>query len=576
MKFIAVLVVFLCILPFVAALSGHVPLLALTELPNTTRTGVATELMLDVRSGSERVFLETLPLTQITTQISMRFAQQIACREFDLSCENKDFFFAIKTLPGPIVGGPSAGAAATILVAATLQNVSVNPRVAMTGTINSGGLIGPVGGLKEKIGAAAAAGYTTVLIPVGTRFQKKKLFDGEADLVVYGESINVTVKEVATIREAYGFFTGVPQKNRNATLILESAYATLMRTIAQQLCSRTASLKSKIEKQDDVKQEILTNITVQAAEALVVNASYSAASFCFRGNLLAKELINIQGNKSVNKTRDLAVFESQLLYWEDYLQKEPIQTITDVQTYIAVQERLNEAREGLEEAKKTDKELEGKRLLSYSEERLVSARAWSAFFNLTDKNGLKVTSDALKKTCVSRVGEAEERYNYVKTILPETLKNTRQTLDHAYEEYQKEKYISCIGSASKAKAEADVVLSVVGVDEERLQDIFAIKKEIVKQQLLRAQEEGVFPIIGYSYYEYAQALASVDLPSALLFSEYALELSDLSIYFKKPSKKISLAVSVQGYSLGLGFLIGILCTAVFYSIKYKGTLRKRK
>ena len=571
----ALFVAFLCVFPFVAALSGHVPLLALTELPNGTRAGTATELMLDVRSGSERVFLETLPLTQITTQISMRFAQQIACREFDLSCEDKDFFFAIKTLPGPIVGGPSAGAAATILVAAALQNVSIDPRSAITGTINSGGLIGPVGGLKEKISAAAAAGYTTVFIPVGTRFQKKKLFDSEADLVAYGARMNVTVKEVATIHEAYSLFTGIPQKSKNTTVILESSYAALMRTIAQQLCSRTASLRSKVVRTNDVRKEILTNLTVHAAEALLVNASYSAASFCFRGNLLAKELVNAQDNASTNMTQALAVFESQVLYWEDALQKEPIQTLTDLQTYIAVQERLGEAREGLGEARKAEKQEEKKRLLSYSEERLVSAKAWSAFFNLTDKNGLSLTKEALKKTCVSKVGEAEERYNYVKTILPDSLKNTRQTLDHAYEEYQRDKYISCIGSASKAKAEADVVLSVVGVEEDRLSDIFVIKKDIVKQQLLRAQEDGVFPIIGYSYFEYAQALAPVDLPSALLFSEYALELSDLGIYFKKPRKNIQLNIAIDLYSVGMGFLMGIFCTAVYYSMRYKTALRTK-
>ncbi len=141
-----------------SAMTGTVPLLALTEPSNGTQLGSATELMLDVRPGSERVFLETVPLTKITTQVSMRFAQQIACNEFDLDCEDKDFFFAIKALPGPIVGGPSAGAAATIAVAATLQNASINPKVAITGTINSGGLIGPVGGIEKKKQAAAEKG----------------------------------------------------------------------------------------------------------------------------------------------------------------------------------------------------------------------------------------------------------------------------------------------------------------------------------------------------------------------------------------------------------------------------------
>ena len=41
------------------------------------------------------------------------------------------------------------------------------------------------------------------------------------------------------------------------------------------------------------------------------------------------------------------------------------------------------------------------------------------------------------------------------------------------------------------------------------------------------------PILGYSYYEYANTLKEDDESSALLYSEYALELSSLEIYFKE-------------------------------------------
>ncbi|MBI4016814.1 MAG: hypothetical protein HY363_03925 [Candidatus Aenigmarchaeota archaeon] len=568
MKNLVLVALLLC--ASVSAMSGTVPLLALTELSNGTQLGSATELRLDVSGGSERVFLETAPLTKISTQVSMRFAQQIACHEFGIDCGDKDFFFAIKALPGPIVGGPSAGAAAAIAVAATLQNASINPKIAITGTINSGGLIGPVGGIEKKIGAAAGKGYTTVLIPAGTRYQKNPFVANSTDLVAVGARLNITVVEVATIREAYGIFTGVQVMKNSNMLIIEPMYGETMKRIANELCSRTAVLRSKINESN----ELLLNFSVRAAEALALNTSYSAASFCFRANLLAKEIINSKNN-SGNFSWELGVLDSRLEYLEDKLEQEEITTLTDLQTYIVVKDRLKEAREGLLEAEVEKGAVQQRRLLSYSEERLISAKAWSAFFNLSG-NSLRLTPEALLKTCVSKVAEAEERYNYVISVLPDSLKETRRALDRAYLEYSNESYISCIGSASKAKAEADVVMGLLGVGDDRLNDILDIKLEIVKQQLLRAQEEGVFPIIGYSYYEYAQSLAPVDVSSALLFSEYALELSDLGVYFEKPQKQQIVSLKIDLFSIGLGLLAGVFLTGVYYTVAFKFIARKKR
>ena len=565
-----VIIMLLCIAAFQAnALSGRVPLLALTELSNGTQLGSATELMLDVRQGSDRVFLETVPLTKITTQVSLRFAKQIACHEFGLDCDNRDFFFAIKALPGPIVGGPSAGAAATVLVAATLQNATLNPKIAITGTINSGGLIGPVGGVDKKIQAAGEKGYTTVLIPAGTRFQKNPFVVNSTDLIAFGAGINVTVIEVATVKEAYSLFTGAALLKNNKSLYIDQKYGETMKMIANELCSRTAILRSRMENETAGRVEVVTNLSIKAGEALAVNASYSAASFCFRANVLAKESIF----PSANVTRDIEMLASQLAYWDDWLEKEKIETLTDVQAYIVVQDRLQEAREGLSEAK-GQQEIAQRKLHSYSEERLVSAKAWSIFFNISDNR--KVSKDLLQKACVSKVSEAEERFNYVQSVLPESLKRTRRTLDEAYIAYNNESYISCIGSASKAKAEADVVMGLLGVEDSRLKDILDIKLELVRQQLLRAQQEGIFPIIGYSYYEYAQSLVQADISSALLFSEYALELSDLGIYVDKPKKTIITPLKVDLFSMGVGLLMGVFIAGVYYTVAFRYINRNRK
>jgi ATP-dependent Lon protease len=61
--------------------------------------------------------------------------------------------------------GPSAGVAMFIALASLLTNRTVRKDTAMTGEISLRGLVLPVGGIKEKVVAAAAAGITRVMLP---------------------------------------------------------------------------------------------------------------------------------------------------------------------------------------------------------------------------------------------------------------------------------------------------------------------------------------------------------------------------------------------------------------------------
>jgi len=61
--------------------------------------------------------------------------------------------------------GPSAGVALLVAVVSLLTNKSVSPAVAMTGEITLRGSVLPVGGIKEKVLAAARAGVEEVFLP---------------------------------------------------------------------------------------------------------------------------------------------------------------------------------------------------------------------------------------------------------------------------------------------------------------------------------------------------------------------------------------------------------------------------
>ncbi|MBW2986747.1 hypothetical protein KY333_05245, partial [Candidatus Woesearchaeota archaeon] len=248
------IIILLLLLPAVLAeesKQGRTKLLAIIN-KDGSQFGTAATLDLDVQPGKERVFLETFPLTQISTQVSVRFAQQMACSELDIDCSKYDFFYTIRALPG-VVGGPSAGAAAAVLTAALILDQPIRKDVAITGTINSGGIIGAVGGIKGKIKAASENGINHVLIPRGTRMLAGKIIAdvsnnstnltvdenaSKLDLVEYGKNLSITVSEVATLAEALEIFTGYKIEEPDINLSIDSAYNQTMKEVSEDLCSR--------------------------------------------------------------------------------------------------------------------------------------------------------------------------------------------------------------------------------------------------------------------------------------------------------------------------------------------------
>jgi len=562
MKKLILIAVFLLIIQVSLAEKIHMELLAISET-DSGYIGKTADLYLDIKPGEGSVYLATFPLSKLDTQMSTRFAKQIACDIVDINCDNYDFFYTIEA-DSPIIGGPSAGAAIAILTIAKLENLRLKDDMTITGTINSGGFIGPVGGLKEKIDVAAKNGIKKVLIPKGER-----ILENKTDLVEYGKSIGIEVIEVFELNDAISIFTGKEEKREvTGEIKVDENYKKIMRILAEDLCNRSVRYQEVIK--DKLEEAI--NLTKKGIENFDKEKYYSAASFCYGANVQYSKYFLIKKNLTIEEILDkIEYYQENINKTKKKIDEKEIKTITDLETYNIVRERLINADDYLTLSRNSlllNPE-ESINNLAFAIERAYSALLWTKFFDKGKKEFI-LDKKSLKESCMEKIAESQERYQYVQIYFPELLKDTEKEISRALEYYNNENYKLCLFEASKAKAEADNILNIYGADEEQFNNILEQKLEIVKKNILKKNEK-YFPIIGYSYYEYASVLD--DKYASLLYLEYALELSNLDMYFKKEPGKISLKIN---YNIIISLMSGIIIGIIFSFILLKKKERKGK
>ncbi|MBI4150215.1 hypothetical protein HY488_02305 [Candidatus Woesearchaeota archaeon] len=523
---------------------AHVKLLAVTESGNKTYGGSIANLYIDVKEGTGRVFIDTLPASKLDTQMSTRLARSIACKYVDVDCSALDFFYTIRA-NSAIVGGPSAGAAVAVVTVAVLKNLELREDVAITGTISSGNLIGPVGGLKDKIDAAATNGITTVLIPIGERSQK--LEENETiDLVEYGKIMNLTIIEVGTLDKVMQQFTGRSFEKPEKDIVINPWYRDTMEMLADQLCNRSNVLqatmnKNMLKNNKNISEQVLADVTVaqnltkQGGEASDRGDHYSSASYCFGANVVYGRVLLQLEDPTIREFRQkINQTKASILTLNKAIAEKEIVTITDLEAYMVVKDRLIEANEhlglGEENLKKHDEDAAIMEL-AYANERLHSALSWNEFFGKEGKH-FRINKDDLAESCTSKLSEAQEFYQYIDLIFPQILTEAQEQLEKAAIDKERGNYELCLYKATIAKAQMSMIASLLGLPEEKVDELLTRKLAAAKRTIVEQQEKDMFPILGYSYYEYANSLRPHNKYSALLYAEYALELSNLDVYFK--------------------------------------------
>ena len=203
--------------------------------------------------------------------------------------------------------------------------------------------------------------------------------------------------------------------------------------------------------------------------------------------------------------------------------------------------------------------------VAYALERFSSARAWSTFFGQVPSKEIDLSDRHLRASCSQKVAEAQERLNYVQFLLDSPLEDTRRGLENALEDQRQEEWSLCLFKATKAKAEADAVISAVYAGES-LNTTVRRQREKAQQLLASQSRQGNFPIISYAYYEYSGAVE--DVYSANLYSAYALELGNLEIYFPEPAPSFYVD-SDRLLLLLCGLVIGFAAGALGAELRYR-------
>ena len=107
------------------------------------------------------------------------------------------------------VDGPSAGGVTCLAILSAMDGLPLPNDFAMTGTILPDGTIGVVGGVPEKMRAAAKAGVKRIFIPAFLRIFKNSKGE-DVDLSRLADELKVELHRVENISEAYAILHNKP------------------------------------------------------------------------------------------------------------------------------------------------------------------------------------------------------------------------------------------------------------------------------------------------------------------------------------------------------------------------------
>lgn len=209
------------------------------------------------------------------------------------------------------IDGPSAGALLTVGTLALIRGDKIQKDIAMTGTINPDGTVGPVGSIPFKIEGAGKEGYKRVLIPAGQR--NFTLEDGTSvDVVDVGRENGVKVTEVADVYAAYKEFTGkqIPRPSATANTDLSPKVYDKLDALVAAWKAEYSSSAGEFNALDPTIKSLVSGLASSAQEA-----SYKADNLAQEGLQAGAYseavLAAAQANAAVKTGQALQIFFTQ-------------------------------------------------------------------------------------------------------------------------------------------------------------------------------------------------------------------------------------------------------------------------
>jgi uncharacterized protein len=477
--------------------------------------GAVIDISVTVTPGEGRVFVSTLPYTQIDMQGSAQLAALTACDILGMDFMNYDFFFTVEA-DSPIVGGPSAGGVMTIATMAALKDLTVRKDVYMTGMIYPDGFIGPVGGIPYKLKAAADNGAKIFLIPKGQRVvnveetleEKKGPFifitkkSKPVDLVEYGKELGVNVVEVETIEEALLYYTNhTIVKSKFETNI--SRYSDLLKRLAEIMKKDTSDLYSTVKEMGlstDKAEEYM-----RAGERSYEEGNYyTSTSQYFTAKIELRTLYYTQIIETADDLeREFQNVEDEIGRSKEYLLSQKSMGIESFQLFGAAQERVTLAEDYLYLARTSEDMVESIKYLALAKERVESARVWLSLLETVDED-IPLKDGELERRAQFYLGQAESIVVYATEIggYPTLIDEAEKSIKLARKQLDEGFYAGSAVSAIDGITKASLSIELINVDE----DLLNSKVESASNSARNAigeLENILTPVLPVAYMEYA-------------------------------------------------------------------------
>ncbi|WP_069807998.1 S16 family serine protease [Vulcanisaeta thermophila] len=516
-------------------------------------------------SGNVYVAANPLPTAESGTFLSSsQIAALVATYLANQSFTRYDFLINVEPTTLEI-GGPSASGYMTVAMWALITNHTLNPDVVMTGMILPDGTIGPVGGLPEKIAAAAQEGYEVVLIPYGQQMYQTQ--SGQViNLISYGKRLGVDVIPVMDVRQAIYYFTGVNMTIPNIppSELKNDYYMNITKFLWDRIYERLVESGAVNSTDPNV-----VNYVRQAMNAANDNEYYTAASLGYTAliNYYRDELQNY----TVPQLRQLVnTLTNELNYYQNVMSS--VNTTTaNVDIVIGIYDRIQEAQQLLSQA---EQDLSSGDItdaisnIAIAKARTETLSDWLSVLNAIN-GGVPINETALERLSAIYLTYAQSITGYTLSLanavgVPSSsigLNTVLQELQQSQNNYQNGLYLLALAQS----------LDVISTDDVALHELFMpvingqptigylinitnyVRGLAVYNTYIAENKCDLFPMLSISYIDYGnyflnQYYTSGDEGDLVT----ALSLYELAASYSQAIYELARSTSSCGYAYSVG------------------------